>query len=309
MTQAPHNTIANTASALNMHPQHPLDDVQLAIIKNVQTCTQSIGVEIMLIGAIARTVLLEHVFGLPPSRATRDVDFAVAVDSWETFEHLKSVLIETGKFTAHASIHHQLNYQPNGLEVTGWIDIVPYGGVENETAQIHWPNSDGIVMSVAGFKEAFAAAMTVAIDPATNIAVVSLPSLMLLKLLAWSERGNIAKQRSDAADIALLLKCYHQMAGEERLYDTSTPLKEYGYDIERAGAWLLGNDAGQLASAIVEKQLRQIFETPLRQKLLQHLSTAMSFDTAQALFACFEIGYVKGLDAGSGRVGFSPPAV
>lgn len=292
MTQTPHNPIVNSASALNIHPQHPLDDVQLAIIKDVQACTQSMGVEIMLIGAIARTVLLEHVFGLPPSRATRDVDFAAAVDSWETFEQLKNALIATRKFTPHASISHQLNYQPIGTEVIGWIDIVPYGGVENDTAHIHWPNSDGMVMSVAGFKEAFAAAVNVEIDSTTSIAVVSLPSLMLLKLLAWTERSEVAKQRSDAADMALLLKRFHQIAGE-RLYDEGTPLQGYGFDIERTGAWLLGNDAARLASAIVEKQLRPIFETQLKQQLLQHMAAEIKLDTARVLFDCFEDGFIS----------------
>lgn len=292
MTQNPHKTILNVASPLYIHPQHPLDEAQLAIIKDVQGCTQSIGVEIMLIGAIARTVLLEHVFGLPPSRATRDVDFAVAVDSWETFEQLKNALIATRKFTAHPKIGHQLNYQPFGTEVIGWIDIVPYGGVENDTAHIHWPNSDGMVMSVAGFKEAYAAAVRVALDSTVNIAVVSLPSLMLLKLLAWTERGEVAKQRSDAADMALLLKRFHRIAGE-RLYDEGTPLQGYGFDIERTGAWLLGNDAARLASAIVEKQLRAIFETQLKQQLLQHMAAEINLDAARVLFDCFEDGFIS----------------
>jgi predicted nucleotidyltransferase len=297
MTAAPVNTVLNTvtisdSTPLSIHPQHPIDGVQLAIIRDVQTCTKRMGIEVMLIGAIARMVLLEHVFGLAPSRATLDVDFAVAVDSWETFERLKLNLLATGKFTQSPKISHRLNYHPSQNEATGWIDLVPYGGIENDTAHIHWPDSDGIVMSVAGFKEAFTAAVIVAIDPTVSIAVVSLPSLMLLKLLAWTERSEVAKQRSDAADMALLLKRFHQIAGE-RLYDEGAPLQGYEFDIERTGAWLLGNDAARLASAIVETQLRPIFETQLKQQLLQHMAAEINFDTARVLFACFEDGFIS----------------
>lgn len=38
-----------------------------------------------MVGAMARIILLEKVYGLPVSRASRDIDFAVVVENWKYF--------------------------------------------------------------------------------------------------------------------------------------------------------------------------------------------------------------------------------
>lgn len=57
----------------------------------------------VLAGAMAREILLKHVFGLAPGRRTLDVDFGVAVQDWEQFQRLKSALMEQAGFLAHPS--------------------------------------------------------------------------------------------------------------------------------------------------------------------------------------------------------------
>ena len=44
------------------------------------------GTEPMVIGATARDILSVAIAGAPPSRATADIDIAVAVPSWQAFE-------------------------------------------------------------------------------------------------------------------------------------------------------------------------------------------------------------------------------
>jgi predicted nucleotidyltransferase len=40
--------------------------------------------------------MLVNVYGLRPGRATRDIDFGIAVESWDQFQGLKERMIATG---------------------------------------------------------------------------------------------------------------------------------------------------------------------------------------------------------------------
>jgi len=39
-----------------------------------------------LAGATARDLMLVNVYGLRPGRATRDIDFGIAIESWDEFQ-------------------------------------------------------------------------------------------------------------------------------------------------------------------------------------------------------------------------------
>lgn len=57
----------------------PLASVTLSILRVVDRVAKTHGVDYFVIGATARDILLTHVFGMPSGRATRDVDFALAI--------------------------------------------------------------------------------------------------------------------------------------------------------------------------------------------------------------------------------------
>ncbi len=54
------------------------------------------GSPVMLVGAIARDLLLLHAHGIDTVRATNDLDVAVAVPDWATFERLRVALLSKG---------------------------------------------------------------------------------------------------------------------------------------------------------------------------------------------------------------------
>ena len=61
----------------------------------------------IVVGATARDLLLFHVFEIPVTRATADVDFAIAVDSWERFRGLRTALLVSGHFD-DGKIEHRI---------------------------------------------------------------------------------------------------------------------------------------------------------------------------------------------------------
>jgi predicted nucleotidyltransferase len=67
----------------------PLNPVIHAVLTSLRDIGTSFDTEHFLVGATARDMLMTHVFGVDAARATRDVDFAVAVKDWHQFEDIK----------------------------------------------------------------------------------------------------------------------------------------------------------------------------------------------------------------------------
>ena len=194
--------------------------------------------QVLIVGAIARDLLLTYTHGLEIARGTTDLDFAMAVADWSEFEHIRESLIDTGEFKPARDGLHRLEYC-NGIPV----DIIPFDGVEEENRQIAWPPRRDLVMKVLGYREALAAAIKVRMPGDFEVNVVSLPALAIMKLVAWTERRHIAP-RKDAYDLWLLLRSYSDAGNQKRLYDDAFHFMEAeNFDYELAGARLLGSDA------------------------------------------------------------------
>ena len=78
----------------------PIDPLRAEVLALAQSTAQCVGLTLVLIGAMARDIWMEHLHGIETGRATRDVDLTVVVDSWDAFAQLKKALIDTGRFSA-----------------------------------------------------------------------------------------------------------------------------------------------------------------------------------------------------------------
>jgi predicted nucleotidyltransferase len=196
---------------------------------------------VLLVGAVARDLLLCFAHGIRAARATEDVDLALAVADWRDFEGLLESLLASGSFQPHANVIHRLLHRGR-MEV----DLIPFGGVERADGTIAWPPNGDAVMGVLGFQEALASSISALLPLGQRVAVVSLPMLAVLKVLAWSERRTRAPRR-DASDLMLILHSYLDAGHAERLYGEANHLLAAGdFDYERAGSWLAGGDAAEL---------------------------------------------------------------
>lgn len=181
-------------------------------------------------------------------QATRDIDTAILVDSWDSFQTLRESLLKEGLQTTR--VEHQLIEPVTKLP----IDIIPFGAVADEKGDIAWPPHFDITMSVAGFQEAYESSLTVTWNELT-FQVASLPGIALLKLIAWLERG--ANSRKDATDFFTVLSRYHEIH-DGRLWEDYVPGDTLGFDVERQGAYLLGFDLTPLLSVSTSHALATI---------------------------------------------------
>lgn len=260
----------------------PLNPVTLQMLAAQQTIAATHGLSYFVIGATARDILMSHVFGIDATRATRDVDFAIALESWEQFALIKQAYIDTGDFQAVEHQAHRLMYRPHELGAAYPLDLIPFGLIERGEKKIAWPPDMQVMMNVAGYAEALQTAIQVDVGGGLVVNVVCLPALAALKLLAWNERG--LADSKDAQDLFFLLKHYQHAGNAARLYEQAYSLVEAcGYDLALAGAALLGYDTKLILANTTHAQLLAILnDAAKRDRLILHMDRSTGADSTIA---------------------------
>ena len=115
--------------------------------------------------------------------------------------------------------------------------------------------------------------------------VTSLPSLAILKLIAWRDRH--LETTKDATDFLLIARNYHDAGNTDRLYETeSALLQATDFDPDMAGAMLLGKDAAAICLSSTAQSIETILnDSQLRQRLIDQIlrATLSSGDDASSL--------------------------
>lgn len=260
---------------LSVDPRRPVPATSLAIIREIANATTAMALPYFLVGATARDLLLKHVFDVKVPRATKDVDFAVAVASWAEYEALRGRLLDSGVFRPWPSdVAHRIQYAGG----TGGepVDLLPFGGVEDAAAKIAWPPEMKILMNVIGYDDALSSAIEIQLDEALKVRVASLPGLALLKLFAWADRG--LENPKDALDLVTLFRTYIDAGNTDRAYGEAIGLLEQAeYNLDLMGPRLLGHDTRRIAgSATLDRALELLNDSAKRELLAVHMTKELS---------------------------------
>ena len=205
----------------------------------------------LLVGAMARDVLLQHAYGIQARRATEDIDLAIAVADWQAFVAVRQAMLDSSLFMSASKVEHKMRHHSQLP-----IDLIPFGGVQGPDGHIAWPPEGDEVMAILGYRAASVTSYQVMLPGQEIIAVVALPMLAVLKVLAWSDRHWDAP-RKDATDVVMILRNYLQAGQTERLYGEAAHLLEADdFDLDRASAWLVGHDAARMIDAHREESTR-----------------------------------------------------
>ena len=280
---------------LSVPPERSQPGATLDVLKAVDRVARDLGIDYFVLGATARDIVLYGVFGIDPDRGTQDVDLAVAVRDWSQFGLVKTALVATNDFSADPSTPHRLFYRDDELKKAHPLDLLPFGGVEDGSRRIVWPPELEVVMNVAGYREALAAAQEVEIAPSFIVRVASLPGLAILKLLAWKDRG-IGDPR-DAADLVTIMRRYGAAGNEDRLFGEEIGvLERVGFDTDLAGPRLLGKDAARILSqATRDEVIALLGDAGIVERLIKDMARAIrgvddSISDVEALLAQFKAG-------------------
>ncbi|MDN7931532.1 nucleotidyl transferase AbiEii/AbiGii toxin family protein [Burkholderia metallica] len=231
---------------LEVDARRPLAPAAIALLQSVCSTCARLDAAFVVAGATARDILMWHVHGIQPVRATRDVDIAVCAVSWPFHARLIDALVATGQFSRAPKQQQTLLFDSGTHGFRTGLDLVPFGPLETPPGEIAWPPGGEFVLNVLGFQEAVDTAQPVSIDAHTVVPVASLPALALLKLLAWKDRR--ARQNSDAYDLLFLLTHFHDAGNRERIWDVAPDLLEmHAFQPALAAAALLARDAQRIA--------------------------------------------------------------
>ena len=152
--------MSNESHQHSIRPSNPIDPLFATLFRLVDRIAREVDCPSFSAGATARDLILVNVHGLRPGRATRDIDFGIAVESWEQFQLLKERLIATGKFAADRTALQRLIYSDQATSFSIPVDLVPFRGVASAAATIAWPPNRDTVLNVAGFEEALASSVS-----------------------------------------------------------------------------------------------------------------------------------------------------
>lgn len=224
--------------------KNKIDELYIRVLEKVDKAASWLDIEYIVVGAVARDIVLQYIFKSNIRRATRDFDLGIKISSWEDYNQLIKELIrdkaiKTGK-APHKLFYKQ--YVP--------IDIIPFGDIADNDNKISWPPEHETIMNIQGFYEAYENTLTVKLsdNPLLEIKVADLTSLALLKLISFSDRKMI-KPSKDAQDLADIFDNYIDAGNRERLYEEHSDilqLSEFNENI--ATARLLGRDISKIAT-------------------------------------------------------------
>ncbi len=109
------------------------DKVELRWLSAILSDARDVApdVDLLVVGAMARDLLLHYGHGVPITRATTDIDFGLAVADWGEFQQLRDSIQNSENFTLGRPGNHRLVHR-GGIP----LDLIPFGGVERDDGTI-----------------------------------------------------------------------------------------------------------------------------------------------------------------------------
>lgn len=239
----------------------------------VEICHRS-QIEFLVIGAAARDLVIHSQQNKEPTRATKDIDIAVAVHNNGQFLELAKKLSSKGR-------------APHKFTVLGVaIDVIPFGGNEIDRTVTF---TDGNLFDATGIQEAHSTSVVVRMPRGTEVRVASPAALTTLKILAWSERHT--DNPKDALDLATILHALSDDPFDEEVWNDDEALEATDADIFTAASYHYAQIAARPFSQDHGTAVLDVIRDPAqRQLLIRQMRSPMAEDLIDAYRRGFETG-------------------
>ncbi len=110
-------------------PNSPVDRSIVRVLRTLDPIARDADCPYFVAGATARDLILVNIHDLRPGRATRDIDFGIAIENWDRFALLKERLVATGDFTSDRRALQRLTYSDRSAGFSIPVDLIPFRGV------------------------------------------------------------------------------------------------------------------------------------------------------------------------------------
>jgi len=240
-----------------------LTDVPRRTLHDLQT---EVG-DFVLVGMAAVDLVARAIADLPVSRLTRNVDVAISVDSEPALRQRTQRLVPRGKGS-------RLHFWLGGARV----DVVPFGDVAPGDRLV----LDDTTFDVSGLSDASRTSIDLRLGDDLVVRVASLASLVVLKIIAWTDRGAETDHK-DAHDLGLLLRASASGRFADDLWEDDEALEQTDFDPERAGPFRVGQQIAREFEPSLVERLEATLTASSGQQLRDLLGTPTSTEHLDAL--------------------------
>ena len=188
-----------------------------------------------LVGAVARDVWMTAINGIPPSRITRDIDFAVFIEDKGIYEKLKRHLIKIEHFQPSKENNFVLFWQGRMQ-----VDLLPFGN------KVSLEGTGLTSLNMPGFKEIYESGLPeVELEGEHRFKFCTLPGIVILKLIAWEDRPEI--RRDDLKDILTILTYFFEMYTDQIYEHHSDLFGDDDFGLNLIAARVMGREMKKIA--------------------------------------------------------------
>lgn len=208
------------------------NDLLFDTLQALHNCVTKLGLDLYVVGATARDLMMKMLDEAPSKRKTRDLDVAIALSDWSQFDNLSKELLENHflKEKAKQKFYYKGEQNKNDYEV----DIVPFGDIAEDEV-IQWPPDSTPEMSVKCFTDVMNHSIPISIDGKFTVNIAPLAGQFFIKLDSWMDRHDC--NHKDADDMFFILDKFYMTS----IMDDQTPTDDVDdnkEDLIRGAQWI-----------------------------------------------------------------------
>ncbi|SEB06744.1 Predicted nucleotidyltransferase [Flavobacterium gillisiae] len=209
-----------------------------------------------MVGAVARDVWMSAINGIPPTRITGDIDFAIFIDDKGTYEKLRNYLINTEGFSPYSTNNFVLIWKK-----VIQVDLLPFGAIEDKNTKVSIGDVGLTSLNMPGFKEIYDEGLPeLELEEQHRFKFCTLPGIVILKLIAWQDRPEI--RRDDIKDISKVLEHFFEMYADEIYENHNDLFGDDKLDLNLIAARVMGREMNKIARRNVSlfDRLKELLE-------------------------------------------------
>ena len=198
-------------------------------------------VDFYLVGAVARDVWMTAINAIPPSRITRDIDFAIFIEDKGTYQKLKRYLIEIEHFHPSKENTFVLLWQGRMQ-----VDLLPFGNIDDKNEKVSFEGTGLTSLNMPGFMEIYESGLPeLDLEGEHRFKFCTLPGIVILKLIAWEDRPEI--RRDDLKDILIILTHFFEMYTDQIYAHHSDLFGDNDFGLNLIASRVMGREMKKIA--------------------------------------------------------------
>ena len=179
------------------------NDLLYLTLKALKAVFNQYELDVFVVGARARDIVMNIMKEKKPSRETFDLDVAVLLKDWDKFDNI-CISLQENNFKRIGKTQ-KFYYKGENGDLDFEIDLVPYGGIA-EDEKIKWPPDGNPEMSVRCFEDVMAHSIDIKVDDDISFKIAPICGQFIIKLDTWNDRHS--RTNKDAEDMTIFIKSY-----------------------------------------------------------------------------------------------------